>query len=276
MNRFENVAKPLLWSMPLLLTAIVAGCGGGNGTASVNPSAGSGPTGVVCAGANCVSLGKAGNYVILAKTGVSTVPNSAVKGNIGLSPRARVGLTGWSLITEPTDTSFTSAQVAAPGRIYAADNVGGTTAVDLTTAVSNMQTAYTTAAGKTPGAGAFFNAGAGNIGGKILGPGVYTWSTGVTIPTDVTLNGTATDVWVFQIAQGLTQASATRVILTGGALPQNIFWQVAGVVDMGTTAHMEGVILAQTAITMGTGATINGRLMAQTAVNLDHNAVTVP
>ena len=136
-----------------------------------------------------------------------------------------------------------------------------------------MLTAYTDAAGRAPD---FTEVGSGNIGGMTLPPGTYKWSTGVTIPTDVTLNGGANDVWIFQIAQGITQASAAQVILTGGALPKNVFWQAAGVVAIGTTAHMEGVILAQTAITLNTGASANSRLLAQTAVTLDSNTVTQP
>jgi hypothetical protein len=66
------------------------------------------------------------------------------------------------------------------------------------------------------------------------------------------------------------------VLLTGGAVPKNIFWQVAGRVELGTTAHLEGIALSQTAITLGTGASINGRLLAQTAVSLDSNTVVQP
>jgi hypothetical protein len=66
------------------------------------------------------------------------------------------------------------------------------------------------------------------------------------------------------------------VILTGGALPENIFWQVADVVTIGTTAHFEGVVLAQTLIAVNTGASVRGRLFAQTAVTLQMNAVTQP
>lgn len=259
--------------MTLLLTAVISGCGGGGGVAATTSSAAAGPTGAVCVGAGCVSLGTSANYAILAKTGVSSVPNSVVTGNVGLSPASRTFLTGWSLINEITDTFFTSAQVVAPGKLYAADNVGGSTSVDLTTAVGDMQTAYTAAAGKTSTAGC---PGSGNMGGLNLAPGVYTCAAGLTIPTSVTLTGTATDVWVFQIAQGLTQSAATQVTLAGGALPKNVFWQVAGVVDIGTTALMQGVILAQTNIAVRTGATVNGRLLAQTAVTLDKNTVTVP
>src|SRR5450759_4982224 len=147
MNRFECVTKPMMWSTTLLLAAIVAGCGGGSASPASGP--GLGPTGGACTGTGCVNLGTAGNYAILASTGVSTVPSSVVTGNVGLYPTARVGLTGWSLIGEPTDTSFGSAQVVAPGRLFAADNVGGTTKPDLNTAVLNMGTAYTAAAGRT-------------------------------------------------------------------------------------------------------------------------------
>ena len=93
------------------------------------------------------------------------------------------------------------------------------------------------------------------------------------IPTDLTLSGTADDVFIFQIAQNLTMSNAMKIHLIGGATARNIFWQVAGDVAIGTTAHFEGVILCQTAITLGTGATISGDLYAQTAVHLDSNGV---
>jgi hypothetical protein len=225
-----------------------------------------------------VSLGTAANYVILAKTGVSTVPSSVVTGNVGLSPSARGFLTGWSLITEPTDTAFSSAQVT--GKLYAADNVGGTTSVDLTTAVGDMQTAYTAAAGMATAGGGLVTAcpGAGNFGGLTLVAGVYTCGVdiGIATATNLVLNGSATDVWVIKTTGNVTQAAATQVQLTGGALAKNVFWQVAGSVDIGTTALMQGVILGQTLINMQAGATENGRLLAQTAVTLNQNTVTAP
>jgi hypothetical protein len=277
MYKTKFIFKPLTWTMTLLMTALTTGCwmdgsGGGSVSAAAAGPASAGPVGAACVGASCVPLGTAANYVILAKTGVSTVPNSVVTGNIGLSPAARTFLTGWSLISESTDTSFSSAQVAAPGRLYAADNVGGTTSVNLTTAVGDMQTAYTAAAGKAGGS----CPGVGIMSGLTIAPGVYTCANGVTIPTSITLSGTATDVWVFQFAQGLTQSAATQVILAGGALPKNVFWQVAGAVDIGTTALMQGVILSQTSINLQAGAKVNGRLLAQSAVTLNQNTITVP
>ena len=99
---------------------------------------------------------------------------------------------------------------------------------------------------------------------------------GVLISTNVTLSGGSTAVWIFQIAGTLTQASATSVILKGGALPKNIFWQTSGAVAIGTTAQFNGVILAKKMIAMKTGASANGSLLAQTAVTLQKNAVTRP
>ena len=191
-------------------------------------------------------------------------------GDIGVSPIAATAMTGFSLILDSTGTFSTSSQVT--GKAYAADYTSPTPS-NLTTAVSNMEAAYTDAAGRAPN---YTEVGAGNIGGMTLAPAVYKWSTGVLIPTSVTLNGGPTDIWIFQISGGITQASGTRVILTGGALPKNIFWQAAGAVALNTTAHMEGIVLSQTGISLATGATVNGRLLAQTAVILDASTVTQP
>lgn len=272
MKKFESITKPLTWLTALLLVAFVAGCGGNNTppkTAPTAPGAGPGTGALGGHGPAPVVLGMSGNYVILAKTAISTTGTTAVTGNLGISPAAASFITGFSLVAPPT-TSTTSTLVT--GLVFAAD-FDPPTPGNLTTAVSNMMTAYTDAAGR---AADFTEIGAGNIGGMTLPAGTYKWSSGVYIPTDVTLFGGAEDVWIFQIAGGITQASAARVILAGGALPKNIFWQAADVVDIGTTAHQEGVILAQTAITLKTGATANSRLLAQSAVTLDANTLVQP
>ena len=217
-----------------------------------------------------VNLGTAGNFVILAKSGISTVPTSAITGDLGVSPAAATYITGFSLIADATNVFSASPQVT--GKIYAADYAVPTPS-NLTTAVSDMETAFTDAAGR---AADVTELGAGNIGGMTLSPGVYKWSSGVLIPTDITLSGNATDVWIFEIAQDLTLSSSAKILLAGGALPKNIFWQVSGAVIIGTTAHLEGVVLTQTAVSMATGASINGRLLAQTAVTLDGNTVVEP
>ncbi|MDA3926607.1 MAG: ice-binding family protein [Kiritimatiellae bacterium] len=220
-----------------------------------------------------IGLGSAGNFAILAKSGISTVSGSQVTGDMGVSPIGSTAITGFSLIIDSSGTFSTSTQVT--GKIYASDYAAPTPSI-LTTAVSDMETAYTDAAGRTlPD---YTELGAGNISGMTLSPGLYKWSTAVLINTDVTLAGGPEDVWIFQIAGNLTMASAQSVILSGGAQAGNIFWQVAGGVgvEIGTTAHIEGIILSQASITIQTGASMNGRLYAQTAVTLQSNAVSEP
>ena len=246
-----------------------AGTGGGGTPGSAGGAGGAGGAGAIPAGVP-VDLGTAKNYAILAESGISTVPTAAITGNLGISPAAATFITGFSLIADSTNVFSTSPQVT--GKVYAADYTVPTPSA-LTTAVADMQLAYTNAAGRAAGV---TELGAGNIGGMNLTPGVYKWGTGLLIPTDITLTGTATDVWIFQVAQNLTMSSGTKILLAGGAQPKNIFWQVAGLVDLGTTAHFEGVILTQTSITLRTGASINGRLLAQTAVNLDSSSVVAP
>jgi hypothetical protein len=145
----------------------------------------------------------------------------------------------------------------------------------MTTAVSDMETAYTDAAGRAiPDYTELY---AGDVTGKTLTPGLYKWGTGVLVSAGgVTISGTASDVWIFQIAQDLTVANGAIVTLSGGAQAKNIFWQVAGQTTLGTTADMKGIILCQTAIVLNNGATLNGRALAQTEVTLDANTVTKP
>lgn len=221
------------------------------------------------AGTALVDLGTADAYVILSESGISTVPSSAIIGNIGVSPIAATAITGFDLVLDRLGTFSKSPQVT--GKVYAATYTSPTPA-NLTTAVGDMRTAYTDAATRAPD---FTELGGGEIGGLTLAPGVYKWGSGVTISTDVALKGKG--VYIFQIAGTLSIASAKRVILQGGARAKNIFWQVAGSgVTLGTTSHFEGIILSKTLIAMQTGATINGRLLAQTAVTLDQNAVRKP
>lgn len=212
-----------------------------------------------------VSLGRAGTFAILTKTGITDVYASSITGDVGTSP-----ITGAALL-------LTCGEVS--GKVYTVDAAGPlpcttTSPKLLTAAIGDMGFAYADAAGRsTPD---FSELGAGEIGGLTLVPGLYKWGSGVSISTNVTLSGGPNDVWIFQIAGTLKQASATRITLAGGALPKNIFWQAAGVAAIGTTAHFEGVLLAKTMIAVKTGASASGRLMAQTAVTLEQNAITQP
>jgi hypothetical protein len=265
--------KKLLPALSVLLVVLFSGCsksndpsfapnGSSNLSASLNEKSGKKPTGIAL---KVVNLGVAGDFVILSKTGITDVYKSAVTGDVGTSP-----ITGAAIKLKCDEVT---------GAIYSVDAAGPlpcrvTNASRLTTAVSNMQTAYTDAAGRSNPK--FLNLGAGNIGGKTLTPGLYKFTTAVVIPTNITISGSSTDVWIFQIAGTLKMSSAVRITLAGGALAKNIFWQTSGAVTLGTTSHFEGSILSQTGINLQTGASINGRMLAQTAVTLQMNTVNKP
>jgi len=220
---------------------------------------------------SAINLGTAGNFVILTKTGITTTGITTIVGDIGVSPIASTAMTGFGLILDSSGTFSTSSLVT--GKIYAASYAAPTPSV-MTTAISDMETAYTEAAGRT--SPDHTELGTGNIGGMTLSPGLYKWSTPVTIPTDVILSGDSNAIWVFQIAQGLTVSSAAKVILSGGAQTKNIYWQVAGQTTLGTTSVMSGNVLCKTAIIFNSGAALNGRALAQTAVTLIANAIRAP
>lgn len=220
--------------------------------------------------ASPIDLGTAGDFVILAKSGISTSGGSAV-GDIGVSPIAASAITGFALTMDPSGAFSTSALVT--GKVYAADYSPPTPAY-MTEAIGDMEAAYTSAAGQGPVT--ITGLGSGNIGGLIIVPGIYKWTTGVIIPTDVTLSGDADDVWIFQITGTLEISSAQKVILSGGAKADNIVWQVAGQTTLGTTSEFKGTILDQTAIVINTGAWLEGRALSQTAVTLNGSVTPEP
>jgi hypothetical protein len=245
------------------------GTSSGGSTAPSSPPASS--TG--SAGPAAVNLGTAGNFVILAKTGISTTGTTSITGDLGISPAAASFITGFGLIADSSNTFATSSLVT--GKIYASNYVPPTPSV-MTTAVSDMQTAYVDAAGRTnPDA---TELGAGNIDGMTITPGLYKWGTGLNIPTGVTLDckGNANAVFIFQIGQTLTVGNGAIVTLSNGCQAKNIFWQVAGQATLGTTSNFKGIILDQTAIVLNNGATLQGRALAQSAVTLIANSVTSP
>jgi hypothetical protein len=221
-----------------------------------------------------VELGTASDFAILAKTGISTVPASSITGGeIGVSPITSAAMTGFSF-TGGEGYDRASSQLDALNKAIAADD-GGVIETRLTTAVGDMESAYADAEGRPNTDGARINLGAGNLAGVILTSGVYTFDTDVNLNGDITFSGSATDIFIIQTAGNLVQAAGYSVILSGGALAKNIFWQVAGQVTVGAGSHMDGVLLVKTAVTFVTGSSLNGRVLAQTACVLQSATITV-
>ena len=220
-----------------------------------------------------VNLGKAGDFAILSKTGITDANLSIITGNVGASP-----ISGTAVLV-------TCAEVT--GKIFSVDAAGPlpcriTNDTLLSTSISDMATAYIDAAGRAPNATELGTA--GSIGGLTFAPGVYKWSTNVIIPTDITLSGDANSIWIFEIAGNLNIASGpsvsggTKILLGGGAQAKNIFWQVGGGtgVTLGAYSTFNGNLLSQKQIIIQSGAVLNGRALAQTQVTLDANTITFP
>ncbi|MEK7684526.1 MAG: ice-binding family protein, partial [Verrucomicrobiota bacterium] len=214
------------------------------------------------AGQAPVDLGAASRFAVLAASEITSVPTSAIKGDVGLSPSARSNITG-----------LTAVEVV--GTIFAADD-GGAVAVMLTQAQGDLTTAYNDAAGRTLAPVDVANA---DLGGRTLAPGLYKSSGTLAITGNLTLDaqGDPNAVFIFQIVSSLNTASGSQVILSGGANAANIYWQVGSSATLGTYSVFKGTIMAAQSITINTGATLDGRALAQTAaVTLEANTITNP
>jgi hypothetical protein len=217
-----------------------------------------------------VNLRSTANFGVLAASLISSIPPAAITGDVGLSPATGSNITGMN-----------SSDVT--GIIYTVDVSGPAGATmdptRLTAAQGDLTIAYNDAAGRTPvPSGPFLNPGSGNIGGLTLVPGLYKFTSTLAITgSNVTLTGSDTSVWIFQVATDLNVGSGIQVILAGGAQARNIFWQVGTSAVLGTTSVMQGTIMADQSVSMNTGAVLNGRALARiAAVTLASNTITLP
>jgi hypothetical protein len=244
----------------------------------------------VTAGPAGVELLSAANFTILAESMIrnDTTGASSITGNLGLSPANLTYITGFVLSeVKPDGTNIeyaTSPEVidgsGGLATIMAADMIGGspTTAQKLTTAIGDKLAAYNDAAGRPAATLAdFLNVGAGTVpGGTVFVPGLYTWTSALNVTGDITLTGGANDIWIFQIAGTFSIGTGVRVLLEGGATASNIFWQVADQVTIGTTGHVEGIVLCAKDIWLLTGATMRGRAYSAFQVVLQSATMVQP
>jgi hypothetical protein len=205
------------------------------------------------------------------------VPTSVITGDIGVSPVTGAYMTGFVFTADSSNEFATSVQI--DGKAYAADFASPTPS-KMTTAILDMQTAYTDASSRVnPN---FTEYEAGLLAGKTLVPGLYKWTSDLVISGDVTIKGGANDTWIFQTTGSVNLAGDKKVILNigslavAGPLAKNIVWVIAGEMVVGTGAHMEGILLVKTAAHFRTGASFNGRALAQTAVTLQMNTIKKP
>ncbi|MBB3054890.1 ice-binding family protein [Mucilaginibacter gotjawali] len=249
-----------------LAALLMAGCQKDNATSSTpQASITTTLTASTDVDAKPVYLGTAINFTVLTETGISTTGVTAITGNIGVSPISSTAITGFGL-TKDASNQFSTSPIVT-GEVFAS-NYAPPTPAKMTTAISDMKTAFTKANGRifpAPVTEKF----AGDLSGRTLLPGLYKWGTGVSISgAGVKLKGLADDVWVFQIAKNLTVGNGAIITLEGGAQAKNIFWVVSGKATLGTAVNFKGNILSKTLISVNTGSKVTGRLLAQTAVTL--------
>lgn len=201
-----------------------------------------------------ITLGTAGNFAVLAGSGVTNTGSTVINGgDVGSSPTTSITGFGPGTITSP----------------YTINNAAAAQAqTDLTTA-------YNAAAGYAGGTTL-----TGDLGSRTLTPGVYTYSSSAGLTGTLTLDdlGNSNALFVFQIGSTLTTATDSSVVVTNpGSTPDcNVFWQVGSSATLGTGTAFQGHILALTSITMNTGATITeGSALARNgAVTLASNTIT--
>jgi hypothetical protein len=210
-----------------------------------------GATSTAALASTAPGLGTAASYAILAGTpNVTNTGATVVSGSLGISPAAAV-------------TGFPPGTVVN-GTIQAATAAAGVAKNDLTAA-------YGVAASSPCN----FNKTGQNLGGQTLTPGTYCQTTAPTLTGVLTLSGNG--VFIFQIGSTLVTAPAASVVLTNGAQPCNVFWQVSSSATLDTTTTFVGTIMALTDISLNNGANIQGRALARNgAVTLINNQITAP
>jgi len=196
-------------------------------------------------------LGTAQSFAVLGGSTVTNTGPSVILGDLGVSPGSAV-------------TGFPPGLVSG-GAIHAAD-------APALSAQTSLTTAYNNAAGQA----CTLDLTGQDLGGLVLTPGVYCFSTSAQLTGTLTLNGqgNAAAIWIFKIGSTLTTASGSSVVMSGSGSQCNVFWQVGSSATVGTSTSLVGNILALTSITMTTGANLIGRALARNgAVTLDTNNI---
>ena len=216
-----------------------------------------------------VDLKSVARFGIISGVGVSNNAGFSQIRNmdVGISPGVRSSITGFPPAT------------IVNGAIYASDDIAPAgTAAMLTQAKKDLTDAYLFVEGASYSAPIGI---AGDQGGKTLVAGIYKSTSTLLVQNgNLTLSGSATDVWIFQIASAFTTVGGAggNIVLAGGALAKNVYWQTGSSATIGNYTNFQGNVLALQSITMGSHATATGRMLARNGavVMTDTNIITKP
>ncbi|MFC7361760.1 ice-binding family protein [Nocardioides astragali] len=202
--------------------------------------------------AGSVALGRAAGFSALAGPSI-TNPATATGTVLALD----LGVTG-------TLTGF------PPGTVNGTTRVGTD---EVEAAHEDRQAAYDSVVAQTGG-----TAFGGDLVGKTFTPGLYSTAAAVTNTGTIILDAEddPNAIFVFQIGAALSSAASTKVVLTNGALANNVYWQVVGAVALGANAKWAGTILAEGAISFGDGASLKGRALTSSTMALANSPITRP
>lgn len=207
-----------------------------------------------------VDLGTAHPFRALGATAVTNTGPSVLNGDLGVFQPAGGALSGFRVVD------------GGPGIVNGAVHDDDVVAQS---AQSDLTTAYNVAAGE-PSSGSLTGQ---DLGNRTLTPGTYTSSSSAQLTGPLTLDaqGDPAARFIFQIGTTLTTAPNASVVLTNGASPCNVYWQVGSSATLDTDTVFVGTIMANASITVNTRTTVLGRALARTgAVTLDNNTFTDP
>lgn len=201
----------------------------------------------------------AGKFTVLGGTAITstgTVGTSIRNGNVGLSPGATTGITGFPPAVIVNGAIISTGAVTAQARL------------DLITASNGLA-----------GMPSNTNMSTVDLGGKTLAPGVYTFNGAASLNGALVLDaqGKNNVAWVFQIGTALTTAVNSKVTFinlgSNGGSDLGVFWNAGSAITIGANNQIVGNYLAGTSIVIGGLSAVNGRALALAGVSLDTNVV---
>jgi Ice-binding-like len=199
------------------------------------------------------------NFAILGGTAITstgTLGTVISNGDVGLSPEATTGITGFPPAIIQNGAIIPTGGVTGQARLDLITVTTGLALMPTDTTLSNL-----------------------DLGGMTLTSGVYTFGGAATLNGALVLDGQGMDnaYWVFQISTSLTTSAGSTVTVINpgpsGASDYGIFWDAGAEIIVGATNAILGNYLSGTSITMGSTSSGSGRALALAAVTLDQNAI---